>query len=68
MFIINYMIKLDMPIDCRHIVVAFNKSHRIFPSTYDVERFCKNNKLEIVGTESVMGSYIVTVKRADSYI
>jgi len=62
------MVKLDMPIDCRQIVVAFNKSFRIFPSTYDVERFCRRNRLEVVYTESQFGSFIITLKRADSTI
>jgi hypothetical protein len=62
------MVKLDMPIDCRQIVVAFNKSFRIFPSTNDVERFCRLNRLEVVTTESQFGSFIVTLKRADSTI
>jgi len=68
MFIINYMIKLDMPVNCRQIVVSFNKSFRIFPSTNDVERYCRHHKLEVLGAESQLGSYIVTVKKADSTI
>ena len=57
-----------MPSNCRQIVVFFNKSYRIFPSTNDVQRYCRNNKLEIVSQESQMGSYIITVKKADSTI
>jgi hypothetical protein len=38
------MIKIDMPRDCRQIVVAFNKSFRIFPSTSEVERYCRRNR------------------------
>ena len=68
MFILNHMIKLDIPSNCRQIVVFFNKSYRIFPSTNDVQRYCRNNKLEIVSQESQMGSYIITVKKADSTI
>jgi hypothetical protein len=68
MFIIDYMIKLDMPVNCRQIVVSFNKSFRIFPSTNDVQRYCRYHKLEIVSAESQMGSYIITVKKADSTI
>jgi len=57
-----------MPIDCRQIVVAFNKSFRIFPGTIQVERYCRRNRLEVVSQESQMGSFIVTLKRADSTI
>ena len=62
------MIKIDMPRDCRQIVVAFNKSFRIFPGTIEVERYCRRNRLEVVSQESQMGSFIVTLKRADSTI
>jgi len=54
-----------MPRDCRQIVVAFNKSFRIFPSTSEVERYCRRNRLEVVSQENQMGSFIVTLKRAD---
>ena len=62
------MIKIDMPRDCIQIVVAFNKSFRIFSGTIEVERYCRRNRLEVVSQESQMGSLIVTLKRADSTI
>lgn len=68
MFIMNYMIKLEMPIECRQIVVSFNRSFILFPSTHSVERFCRQNRLEIIDTESQLGNFIITVKRADSNI
>jgi hypothetical protein len=57
---------LDMPLNCRQIVVSFNKSFRVFPSTNDVQRYCKYHKLEIVTAETQMGSYIITVKKQDN--
>ena len=62
------MIKIDMPRDCSQIVVAFNKSFRIFSGTIEVERYCRRNRLEVVSQENQMGSFIVTLKRADSTI
>jgi len=62
------MTKLHMPVECRQIVVAYNKSFRIFKSTNAVERFCRQYRLEVVGTESQYGSYIITLKKADSTI
>ena len=62
------MVKIDMPRDCRQIFVAFNRSVRIFPSTSEVERYCRRNRLEVVSQENQMGSFIVTLKRADSTI
>ena len=62
------MIKIDMPRDCIQIVVAFNKSFRIFSGTIEVERYCRRNRLEVVSQENQMGSFIVTLKRADSTI
>jgi hypothetical protein len=57
---------LDMPLNCRQIVVSFNKSFRVFPSTNDVQRYCKYHKLEIVTAGTQMGSYIITVKKQDN--
>jgi hypothetical protein len=57
---------LDMPLNCRQIVVSFNKSFSVFPSTNDVQRYCRYHKLEIVTAETQMGSYIITVKKQDN--
>jgi len=57
---------LDMPLNCRQIVVSFNKSFSVFPSTNDVQIYCRYHKLEIVTAETQMGSYIITVKKQDN--
>jgi len=59
---------IEIPGVCRQLVINFNNTWRIFNSSREAERFCRNNKLEVVSREIVKSSWVVTVKRADSYI
>jgi hypothetical protein len=59
---------IEIPGVCRQLVINFNNTWRIFNSSREAERFCRNNKLEVVSREIVGSSWVVTVKRADSYI
>tara|TARA_R100001594_G_scaffold3982_1_gene14698 strand:- start:1199 stop:1387 length:189 start_codon:yes stop_codon:yes gene_type:complete len=59
---------LEMPTDCSRIVLNQGGMFKIFRGTHALQKYCIDSRLEIVGTESNKGNFVVTVKKADSYI
>ena len=57
-----------MPRDCCPLVVGGKSRGVIGTTTSVLEREGWRNRLEVVSQESQMGSFIVTLKRADSTI
>ena len=60
--------KIELPLDCRYIFVNYNNSHRPFRSTKEVLHFIEGNRLEIVDQQTFNQSYVVVVKKADSFL
>ena len=65
---ISIMEIIEIPRQCSTLVINFNNTWRIFTSSHQAERFCRNRRLEIVSKEVVGTSWVITVKRADSFI
>jgi len=59
---------IELPIDCRYIFVNYNNTLRPFSSTKEVLHFIEGNRLEIVDQQRFNESYVVVVKRADSFL
>ena len=60
--------KIELPLDCRYIFVNYNNYHRPFRSTKEVLHFIEGNRLEIVNQQTFNQSYVVVVKKADSFL
>jgi len=60
--------KIELPLDCRYIFVNYNKALKHFSSTKEVLHFIEGNRLEIVDQQTFNQSYIVVVKKADSFL
>ena len=59
---------IEIPRECSQLVINFNNTWKIFTSSHQAERFCRNRRLEIVSKEVVGTSWVITVKKADSFI
>ena len=60
--------QIEIPGQCRYIFLDYNNSWLSVRSTNQAEKYIKYNRLEIVGTEIVGESYIVKVRKADSFL
>ena len=60
--------KIELPLDCRYIFVNYNNTLRPFRSTKEVLHFIEGNRLEIVDQQTFNESYVVVVKKADSFL
>ena len=59
---------LEIPRDCRWIFVNYNNTLKPFRSTKEVLHFIEGNRLEIVDQQTFNESYVVVVKKADSFL
>ena len=64
----NMKVKIEIPGQCRYIFLDYNNSWLSVRSTNQAEKFIRYNRLEVVGEEVVGESYVVKVKRADSFL
>ena len=60
--------QLEIPRGCRYIFVNYNNTLRPFRSTKEVLHFIEGNRLEIVDQQTFNESYVVVVKKADSFL
>ena len=60
--------QIEIPRQCRYIFLDYNNSWLSVRSSNQAEKYIKYNRLEIVGTEIVGESYIVKVRKADSFL
>ena len=60
--------RLNLPLDCRWIFVNYNNNLKPFKTTKEVLHFIEGNRLEIVDQQTFNESYVVVVKKADSFL
>jgi hypothetical protein len=60
--------RLNLPLDCRWIFVNYNNNLKPFKTTKEVLHFIEGNRLEIVDQQTFNQSYVVVVKKADSFL
>ena len=60
--------KIELPLDCRYIFVNYNNNLKPFKTTKEVLHFIEGNRLEIVDQQTFNESYVVVVKKADSFL
>ena len=60
--------KIELPLDCRYIFVNYNNTPIPFRGTKEVLHFIEGNRLEIVDQQTFNESYVVVVKKADSFL
>ena len=60
--------RLNLPVDCRWIFVNYNNNLKPFKTTKEVLHFIEGNRLEIVDQQTFNESYVVVVKKADSFL
>lgn len=60
--------RLNLPRDCRWIFVNYNNNLKPFKTTKEVLHFIEGNRLEIVDQQTFNESYVVVVKKADSFL
>ena len=60
--------KIELPLDCRYIFVNYNNNLKPFTTTKEVLHFIEGNRLEIVDQQTFNESYVVVVKKADSFL
>ena len=60
--------KIDLPLNCRYIFVNYNNNLKPFKTTKEVLHFIEGNRLEIVDQQTFNESYVVLVKKADSFL
>lgn len=62
------MDSLTIPSNCRQMVVNHNGYWLSFQSSSQAERYCRLSRLEIVDKEVVGNTWVITVKKQDSFI
>ena len=60
--------QIEIPRQCRYIYIDYNNSWLNAITSNQAEKYIRYNRLEIVGTEIVGESYIVKVRKADSFL
>lgn len=59
-------IRLDIPSDCKQIVMLLNGGAINFNSTKSLQNYCEKMRLRVTGTSKQGQLYLVQVQREDS--
>ncbi len=59
---------LQIPSNCRQLILSENKSWKVFTDSHSCNRYIVRNRLEVHTEEVVGDQFIVTVKKQDSFV